>query len=234
MATNLWDNLVNEVEKIVTVAEEAASIFFGSSTDGNGATEASSPDVDVSDIFGGESAEAASNDHGSTILDTADQVLRDALSGSVGPQNFREHIAAFTSAITWKEPFICCLLMMHVIIIIMAIMCSRKKYFAGQVATFALVAGLVWSTEWLNTYGAEHWREFATQNYFDAGGVFAGIMFAVPLILICLGMIIDMLREASLLLVQVKKLELKNKNMPKKSAGSKRSGKATRKSKKED
>merc|ERR1712032_1200300 len=122
-----------------------------------------------------------------------------------------EHIAAFSSAINWGEPFIRCLLALHVVMILLAVIFSRKKIFGGQVATFGLLATLVWRTEWLNTYGAAHWRDFATQNYFDKGGVFVGVMYAAPLMLICLCMIIDMIHEASGLLVQVKRLEIKKK-----------------------
>ena len=36
--------------------------------------------------------------------------------------------------------------------------------------------------ERLNTYGAEHWREFATQNYFDRNGTFFSFMISAPLL----------------------------------------------------
>ena len=36
---------------------------------------------------------------------------------------------------------------------------------------------MVYSAEWLNRLGAAHWREFATQDYFDKSGVFVGATF---------------------------------------------------------
>jgi hypothetical protein len=75
----------------------------------------------------------------------------------------------------------------------------------------ATVGLLVRMAEWLNRLASQHWGSFATQNYFDDRGVFAGIFFSGPLLLDSFIMLMLFLREASQLLIQVKREELKRK-----------------------
>jgi transmembrane protein 18 len=76
---------------------------------------------------------------------------------------------------------------------------------------------IVRSSEYLNTWGADHWEEFATQDYFDRRGVFVGIMVSGPLLLDSLIMLFLFVSEAGSLLVQVKKQEMKHKKKAKES-----------------
>ena len=43
-------------------------------------------------------------------------------------------------------------------------------------------AFLVFMSETLNSLGAEHWRSFATQAYFDESGFFLVVIYATPLL----------------------------------------------------
>ena len=74
-----------------------------------------------------------------------------------------------------------------------------------------MIGTLVRLSQYINTYAAEHWESFATQNYFDRGGIFIGIMFCGPLLFYCMMMLFMFLREASQLLIQVKTYEIKKK-----------------------
>ena len=65
--------------------------------------------------------------------------------------------------------------------------------------------------EYLNSLGNQRWREFATQNYFDKGGIFMGIMVCAPLLVVVLVMLIVMVREASNLLGDVTQMKQKQK-----------------------
>lgn len=78
----------------------------------------------------------------------------------------------------------------------------------------------------LNQYGSKHWEDFATQNYFDEGGIFVCIMVSAPIVFVSFLMLIAYLREAGQLLVQVKRAEIKQKYSTKKS--SKKSSKKSR------
>jgi len=71
---------------------------------------------------------------------------------------------------------------------------------------------LVRCAELINGYAARNWESFATQNYFDRGGIFVGIMLCGPLLINCFIMLTMLIREASSLLIEVKRMELKKKS----------------------
>jgi len=79
---------------------------------------------------------------------------------------------------------------------------------------------IVRSAEWINTQGAKHWEQFATQDYFDKRGIFIGIMLAAPLLVDSFMMLLFFMSEASSLLIEVKRNEIKEKKNKKKSAKS--------------
>jgi hypothetical protein len=93
---------------------------------------------------------------------------------------------AFSAAINWKEPLIRGLLAFHLFLYMLFIGFLLFGNVAGQAALFFFIALLVAFSERINTYFAEHWEDVATQNYFDGQGVFAGILFAAPLLTLCL------------------------------------------------
>ena len=89
--------------------------------------------------------------------------------------------------------------------------------------------------EILNGIGARRWKEFAiTQNYFDKNGIFMGIMVCAPLLLVCLFMLISMIREASNLLVDVKKMKIDAQLKQKQKKEEKQRKKDEKKRKKKD
>ena len=98
----------------------------------------------------------------------------------------------------------------------------------ARIAVLLVVGVLVRCAELLNGYAARNWETFATQNYFDRGGIFIGIFFCGPLLLDSFMMLALMLREASSLLVEVKQMEMKKKWQGK---NSKKDGNRDKKSK---
>ena len=46
-----------------------------------------------------------------------------------------------------------------------------------QMALLVAILGAVYGAERLNALGAAHWREFATQDYFDERGVFVALLY---------------------------------------------------------
>ena len=123
-----------------------------------------------------------------------------------------EHISAFQSAINWNEPFIRGLIIFQVVMFAATLFVSRRDRGIGpRLTVMVLIGTLVRLSQYINTYAAEHWASFATQNYFDRGGIFIGIMFCGPLLLYCMMMLFMFLREASQLLIQVKTYEIKKK-----------------------
>lgn len=83
----------------------------------------------------------------------------------------------------------------------------------------AAVLFAVYMAERINALAAAHWREFVGQNYFDSRGVFISIMYCTPLLFAAFFILINALRTTSMLLVQVKRKELKARNKATKKAG---------------
>jgi len=122
------------------------------------------------------------------------------------PETFREHVAAFRAAINWSEPWIQGLVAMHVVM--WTTFFVFRKWPRVQGALLVTIAVLVGGAERLNALGAEHWRRFATQNYFDDHGVFAASVFCAPMLALAFTQLVHVLWTASTLLVQVKRKEL--------------------------
>lgn len=99
---------------------------------------------------------------------------------------------------------------------------QRDRALAPKLVVMTFIFIVVRSAEWLNAKGEEEWESFATQDYFDDRGLFLGIMLCGPLMLDVLMMLIFFMKEASSLLVQVKRTEIKRKKEKekKKSKGS--------------
>lgn len=136
-----------------------------------------------------------------------------------------EHIQAFSAAITWNEPFIRCLIAFHVLFIVAAIVLIRKGDIYFRMGLMVVIGVIVRLAERLNQYGNNHWREFSTQNYFDRSGIFMGIMICAPLLVICFVLLVTLIREASNLLVDVKRMKMEAKSNAKKKRAEKSSKK---------
>lgn len=78
----------------------------------------------------------------------------------------------------------------------------------AQAAVFVTTTGLLYASRHLNRAAGAHWADFSTQNYFDEQGLFAGVVWCAPLILLQTAMVVGFLVRAARLLVRVKRLEL--------------------------
>ena len=108
----------------------------------------------------------------------------------------------------WRETWIRCLLLWHLSLWLLFIF-TRKNFPAVQ-AVFG-IAACVALAETLNGLCAKRWEKFATQNYFDERGVFAGIMLCAPLLALAFAMLLNFLVMASSMLVTVKRAEFRGK-----------------------
>jgi transmembrane protein 18 len=61
---------------------------------------------------------------------------------------------------------------------------TTRKHVFVQGCLFLAMCAAGRAAEYLNSWAANNWRSFATQNYFDPRGIFAAVMFAGPIILI--------------------------------------------------
>lgn len=129
----------------------------------------------------------------------------------MAPKSAWENIQAFKAAINWTEPFILFLLGFHLIISIAAILSTKRGGLRSRMIVMGIIFITVRLAEKLNDYGANEWERFASQNYFDSRGVFVSLMLSAPLLVVSACMLIAIIREASMLLIEVKKHELRAK-----------------------
>lgn len=85
----------------------------------------------------------------------------------------------------------------------------RDRGLAPRLTTMVIIAAIVKSSEYINSWAAQNWTNFCTQNYFDTSGVFMTVMVCAPLLVDSLIMLSFFLREASQLLIQVKTIQMK-------------------------
>lgn len=121
---------------------------------------------------------------------------------------FQDNLQAFIHAIAWKEEkWIWLLIGFHIVLWISTIFLRNRIYF--QVTVFLFNCLLVFLSETLNELANITWKSFSTQNYFDKRGVFAGVMFAAPLILLLLFQVINLVYLSSNMLILQKRAELR-------------------------
>ncbi|KAI7872341.1 transmembrane protein 18-domain-containing protein, partial [Spinellus fusiger] len=114
------------------------------------------------------------------ILHTLQSKLENAAKQSVYDQ-FAEETLAFFQSIDWSQPWLLFLLGFHCLCMLVPIL-IRKKHTALSVYFFILL-GMAALTQPLNALGAEHWRSFASTNYFDPSGLFIVTIYAFPLLI---------------------------------------------------
>mmetsp|Transcript_27750 Transcript_27750/g.39710 ORF Transcript_27750/g.39710 Transcript_27750/m.39710 type:complete len:236 (+) Transcript_27750:55-762(+) len=210
---SFFKSLSDDMEKVAQVLEDGYQILSGAATQMG---EASSNNhaaagVDVDELLHGDEDINLEDfeEYGSPLMGMADSVMSDIMSYQVGPQTPIEQIQAFKAAITWNEPFIQCLVAFQAVVIISAIFLTKKGGIYTRMGFMIILAIIVRLAERLNIMGNSRWNEFATQNYFDRGGIFIGIMLCAPLLCVCFGMLFAMFREANNLLVEVKAMKIK-------------------------
>lgn len=114
-------------------------------------------------------------------------------------------VLGFVHAVDWSERWLLGLLAFHAAWW-GAALALRRSADATMVLLVALLA-TVRAAEPLNTLARAHWRAFAGQDYFDTRGVFVSVTYSAPLLVLAFLVLLNGLRLACRLLVQVKRKE---------------------------
>ncbi|CEM26459.1 unnamed protein product [Vitrella brassicaformis CCMP3155] len=138
------------------------------------------------------------------IVDIFNKTLMEFMSSR---RTFWKEARDFLDAINWTEPLVVSLIVFHSVVLLLVLLSHRR--FTLQAVIFFTIAVLCGSSQWLNSFLSEHWETVATQNYFDANGAFISIVFSLPLVLIGFLLVVMMVYSAGVLLVEVKKQELR-------------------------
>ncbi len=75
---------------------------------------------------------------------------------------------------------------------------------------FSYTVLIILFAESINSWGAKNWKLLASQQYFDKHGAFISLFVSMPLVLFCSYIVLKNLYHASLLLVKVKRQQLKS------------------------
>ena len=119
---------------------------------------------------------------------------------------FVHDVLGFVHAVDWTERWLLALCGWHLAWWVAAIALRRSA--DGQMALLVALLGATYAAERLNSVAHEHWREFAGQDYFDRRGVFVSVVYSLPMLVLAFFVLLNGLRLASRLLIQVKRKEI--------------------------
>jgi uncharacterized membrane protein YciS (DUF1049 family) len=213
--TKVANDVLEATEQLSIRMEEGLTALWTGALPNSNKDDEAHPSSTIAPDSGAEFDDEEEGDweQSSPLQGIAESVVGDIVgSQAAGPQTPWEHFDAFRHAITWTEPFIVGLIVFHVVIFLSCLYVSRRNHTLGpRLVLMTFIAVTVKSAERLNHWAAAHWQQFATQNYFDARGIFAATLLCAPLLFDSFVMLVFFLREASHLLVQVKTEQLKRK-----------------------
>ncbi|KPP77882.1 transmembrane protein 18-like [Scleropages formosus] len=87
----------------------------------------------------------------------------------------------FLLSIDWSESWLVALLFFHLFCFAVTLLTTR--FYRLQICYFTILAGMVYSAEYLNEMAAMNWRSFSKYQYFDSKGMFISLVFSAPLLL---------------------------------------------------
>ena len=152
------------------------------------------------------------------VADLAERVLGDARRNATGGHNtLHDSVMGFYHAVDWSERWLQGLLLFHATLFLAAFLTRRVLPVQGGI--FVGACALVYFAERINAACHARWQSFATQDYFDPRGVFAGVVFSAPLLAVVAFQMLYNLYAASNLLVAVKRAELQRGIRNKKKVG---------------
>jgi hypothetical protein len=131
---------------------------------------------------------------------------------------FWEGLMGFYHAVDWNESWIMSIIIFQLVLFSVVIY-GRNKH-ALQLPMLFFICGAVLVSRHLNAIGAENWKHFSSQNYFDQNGIFVGAVFAGPLLVTGFVHLIFVLKTAANLLIVVKRAEFRVKRQESQQKGS--------------
>ncbi|XP_041660668.1 transmembrane protein 18 [Cheilinus undulatus] len=118
-------------------------------------------------------------------------------------------IWTFLMSVQWSEPWLIGLLVFHVVCLFLTVVTCR--YYRAQICHFVLMAGLVYSAEYLNEFAAMNWRSFSKFQYFDSKGMFISLVYSIPLLLNTVIIVMVWIYRTFSTMTELKTLQLKRK-----------------------
>ncbi|XP_013867015.1 transmembrane protein 18 [Austrofundulus limnaeus] len=118
-------------------------------------------------------------------------------------------IWTFLMSVQWSEPWLIGLLVFHGVCLFLTLITCR--FYRAQICHFLLIAGLVYSAEYLNELAALNWRSFSEFQYFDSKGMFISLVYSIPLLLNAVVIVMVWVYRTFSTMAELKTLQLKRK-----------------------
>lgn len=153
-----------------------------------------------------EEVRSALNEHADVVADLFGRVSSEVRTGFAPAV---DSFVGFFHAVDWKEPWLISILSFHAILLLVTIISRRNINF--QLILSALTFSGVFLAERLNTFLAQNWKSFSTQNYFDPQGLFISVIWSGPLLLITILILVNTLVTLCTLMVRWKRAKLRHR-----------------------
>ncbi|XP_047045700.1 transmembrane protein 18-like isoform X1 [Lolium rigidum] len=135
------------------------------------------------------------------------QALSSELRSGIGPA--ADSLRGFVRAVDWTEPWLMGLMAFHASLLLTAV--GLRRHANLQFFLLFLAYSGVYLAQKINIYLAEHWKSFASQNYFDRAGVFISVVWSGPLIFISIVSVVSSLITLCQLMIKLKRAELRHR-----------------------
>lgn len=135
------------------------------------------------------------------------QALSSEIRSGIGPA--ADSLRSFVRAVDWTEPWLLGLMAFHASLLLAAV--GLRRHANLQFFLLFLAYSGVYLAQKMNIYLAEHWKSFASRNYFDSAGVFISVVWSGPLIFISIVSVVSSLITLCQLMVKWKRAELRHR-----------------------
>ncbi|CAM0955377.1 unnamed protein product [Alopecurus aequalis] len=135
------------------------------------------------------------------------QALSEELRRGIGPA--ADSLLGFVRAVDWTEPWLMGVMAFHASLLLATIGLRRNANL--QFFLLFLAYSGVYLAQKMNIYLAEHWKSFASRNYFDPAGVFISVVWSGPLIFTSIVTVVSSLITLCQLMVKWKRAELRHR-----------------------
>lgn len=120
-----------------------------------------------------------------------------------------DSIYKFLAHTDWTEPFLQGLVIFHVLSMLTIIATRKRVWIQGFLFTVLLVS--ISLTERANEWLANNFKLYAKLQYFDSQGMFISLTYSAPVLINCVGILINWFLVSGDMLVSVKRRELEER-----------------------
>mmetsp|Transcript_74722 Transcript_74722/g.173060 ORF Transcript_74722/g.173060 Transcript_74722/m.173060 type:complete len:164 (-) Transcript_74722:171-662(-) len=142
-------------------------------------------------------------------LPPLNELLGTLLRGPHGyTRSFWEDVQAFVRAVDWNQDRWLFLVFAFEAFEFLLVV-GNCRHWERNAILFMINGALLALAERINGVARRHWKQFSSQQYFDESGAFITAVVGFPLIACQFLIVILLLKEAAIMVVKVKRLELR-------------------------